>query len=136
MDEELIRVTPNRMKAKSILRMVDNTLRMIDELDESRFPSNIAKEYYEAIRELASIIMLLDGYKIRGEGVHKRLFEYVGKNYVEFKESEIALMGELRILRNRIAYDGFFVKEDYIQRKKDVILELVGKMKSVIEKRI
>ena len=136
MDDELLRIAPNKMKAKSILKMVNNTLNMIEELDESRFSSNVTKEYYDVIRELASIIILLDGYKVRGEGAHKRLFEYIGKNYGEFKESEVALMNELRILRNRIAYNGFFVKEDYIHRKKSLILELIGKMKKVIEKKI
>lgn len=136
MDDELIRITPNKVKAESILKMVDNTLNMIGEIDESRFPSNVAKEYYDVIRELASIIMLLDGYRVRGEGAHKRLFEYISKNYGEFNDSEIALMSELRILRNRIAYDGFFVKEDYIQRKKSMILGLVGKLKNAIESRV
>jgi hypothetical protein len=135
MDEELIRITPNKEKAESILKMVDNTLNMIGEIDESRFPSNLAKEYYDVIRELAGIIMLLDGYKIRGEKAHKRLFEYISRNYVEFNDSEIALMDELRVLRNRIAYDGFFVKDDYIKRKKGMVLELIEKLKNVIESR-
>lgn len=136
MDEEFLRVAPNKMKAKSILKMVEDTLKMIDELDGSRFPSNVTKEYYDVIRELASIILLLDGYKIRGEGAHKRLFEYIEKNYTEFKESDTALMNELRVLRNRIAYDGFFVKGDYIRRKRSMIIELIGKMKRVIGNKI
>ena len=47
-----MRVTPNKEKARSILKMVDTTLEMINQIDKRRFPSNVAKEYYEAIREL------------------------------------------------------------------------------------
>ena len=63
MEEELIRITPNKEKAQSILKMVNTTLDMIKQIDKSKFPSNVTKEYYEVIRELASIILLLDGYK-------------------------------------------------------------------------
>ena len=63
--EELIRVTPDKEKARSILKMVEATLEMIRFIDKIKFPSNVAKEYYEIIRELISIILLLDGrYKM------------------------------------------------------------------------
>ena len=45
----LINITPNHEKAKSILKMVDSTLEMVQELDPNRFPSNITKEYYDII---------------------------------------------------------------------------------------
>ena len=45
MGEELIRVTPNKEKAKSILKMVETTLEMIRQIDTHKFPSNVAKEY-------------------------------------------------------------------------------------------
>ena len=136
MEDEFIRVTPDKPKAKSILKMVDNTLKMINELDESRFPSNVVKEYYEVIRELASIIMLLDGYRVFGERAHKKLLEYIEKNCKEFGGSDISLMNELRVLRNRIAYDGFFVKEDYVIRKKAHILDVVKNFMNIIENRM
>ena len=63
MEEGLIKITPNGEKAKSILKMAETTIEMIRHIDKSRFPSNIIKEYYEVIRELTSIILLLDGYK-------------------------------------------------------------------------
>lgn len=44
--EELIKVTPDKEKAKSILRMVETTIEMVNNLDIDRFPSNITKEYY------------------------------------------------------------------------------------------
>ena len=125
--EDLIRVTPNREKAKSILKMVEKTLEMINNLDIDKFPSNITKEYYEVIRELLSIVLLLDGYKTYGEGAHKKLIEYLEANYKEFTKYEISLIDNLRNIRNKIAYDGFFVKKDYIERKKKDIDLIIKK---------
>ncbi len=124
MDEGLIKVTPDKEKSKSMIRMVDVTLEMIETIDASRFPSNVVKEYYDAIRELMTALLLLDGYKTVGEGAHKRLIEYVEQNYKQFTGYEISLIDELKITRNKIAYDGFFVKEEYLKRRKNAISRL------------
>ena len=77
MEEGLIKVTPDKEKAKSILKMVDTTIEMIKLIDITKFSSNITKEYYDAIRELISVVLLLDGYETYGEGAHKKLIEYL-----------------------------------------------------------
>lgn len=77
MTDELIKKTPDKNKARSILKMVEKTIEMIESLDIERFPSNITKEYYETIRELISVILLLDGYKTHGEGAHKKQIDYL-----------------------------------------------------------
>lgn len=134
--EELIRVTSDKEKAQSILKMVETTLEMVKFIDKNKFPSNIAKEYYEIIRELISIILLLDGYKAIGEKAHKRQIEYLEVNYKEFNKAEITFMDDLRITRNKIAYDGFFVKESYVDRKLADILKIIEKLKGLINKKL
>ena len=136
MEEGLIRITPDHEKAKSILKMAKITLEMIRSLDIIKFTSNITKEYYEIIRELIGIILLLDGYKTFGEGAHKRLVEYLEENYQEFNQEEINLIDNLRITRNRISYDGFFVEKDYLDRKLDDIERIISKLKKIINKKI
>lgn len=79
MEEGIIKTTPDREKAKSILKMVETTLEMISAIDARKYPSNVLKEYYEVIRELITVILLLDGYKTQGEGAHKKLIEYLEK---------------------------------------------------------
>ncbi len=130
--EDLIKITPNKEKAESILKMVDITLEMIQQIDKNKFPSNIVKEYYETIRELISVILLLDGFKIVGENAHKRLIEYLKENYKQFSEHEISFVDDLRILRNKIAYDGFFVKEEYLSRNVGNIKEVISKLKKLV----
>ena len=136
MEDDLIRITPNKEKARSILRMVEITLEMIKQIDKSRFPSNITKEYYEVVRELTSIILLLDGYKTLGEGAHKRQIKYLEAHYNQFSKSEIVFIDELRMTRNKIAYDGFFVKESYIDRKSMEISAVIDKLKEIVRKKI
>lgn len=136
MEEYLVKITPNKEKAKSILKMVDTTLEMIQQIDKGKFPSNVTKEYYEVIRELISVIVLLDGYKAIGEGAHKKIIEYLETNYEQFDSYEISLIDDLRIVRNKIAYDGFFVKENYIERKLKDIGKIMEKLKQIINKKL
>lgn len=134
--EGLIKVTPDKEKAKSILKMVDTTIEMIKVIDIAKFSSNVTKEYYDVIRELISVVLLLDGYKTHGEGAHKKLVEYLQSNYKEFNEYQISLIDDLRVTRNKIAYDGFFVDKDYIERKANDIKEIIDKLKEMIKKKI
>lgn len=134
--EGLIKVTPDKEKSKSILKMVDTTIEMIKGIDITKFSSNVAKEYYDVIRELMSVVLLLDGYKTFGEGAHKKLVEYLESNYKELNEYEISLINDLRITRNKIAYDGFFVDKDYIERKINDVNEIIDKLKEIIKKKI
>ena len=136
MEEGLIRITPDKEKAKSIVKMAKTTLEMIGDIDLGKFSSNVTKEYYDVMRELISVILLLDGYKTFGEGAHKRLVDYLQKNYGEFEEREIALIDELRLVRNRIAYDGFFVSREYIERKREDIRRITAKLENIIKKKL
>jgi len=133
--EGLIKITPDKNKAASIFKMLDKTLEMIKTIDIDKFPSNVTKEYYNIIRELISVIALLDGYKTYGEGAHKSLIDYVEKNKKEVTSYEISLINELRITRNKIEYDGFFVEKIYIERRLEDILILVEKLKKIIKEK-
>jgi len=83
-----------------------------------------------------SIILLLDGYKTYGEGAHKRQIDYLQSKNLEFTEYEISLIDELRITRNKVAYDGFFVERDYIERKIKSIQMIISKLKEIIKRKL
>ena len=119
-----------------MIKMVESSIELIQTLDRKKFPSHIIKESYEVIRELLSIILLLDGYKTLGEGAHKKLIEYLEKNYKECTQQEITIMDDLRTIRNKIAYDGFFVTEEYVERKTKDIKEITSKLKEIIRKKL
>lgn len=134
--EKIIKITPDKSKASSILKMAEITLEMIHSLNEEKFPSNMVKEYYEIIRELISAIMILDGRKTYGEGSHAVAIEYLGKNYRQFSDFEISLIDEFRVNRNKISYDGFFIQPEYIKRRKQDIETLIKKLIEVIKNRL
>ncbi len=128
----IIKTTPNREKAESILKMVNTTLEMIKSLDSKKFPSHVTKEYYDVIRELLSILLLLEGYKTVGEGAHKELIEYFTNQKLGLSEADTTLIDKLRIIRNRIAYDGFFVNFDYLERNQKTFLNIINKLKTMV----
>ena len=136
MEEDLIKISPDKEKAKSMLKMVDTTTEMIKQIDIAKFSSNVTKEYYDLIRELISVVLLLDGYKTYGEGAHRKLIEYIQSNYKALSEYELSLIDDLRITRNKISYDGFFVEKDYIERKIKDIREIIGKLKGIIKEKL
>ena len=116
--------------------MADTTLEMVKHIDASKFPSHATKEHYDIIRELISILILLDGYKAVGEGAHKRMIEYAGAHYHELTQHEISLIDDLRVIRNKIAYDGFFVKKDYLDRNMEMLQLIIRKLKSMADKKL
>ena len=116
--------------------MVEVTLRMIEEINTEKFPSNIIKEYHDVVRELISILALLDGYKTIGEGAHKELIDYLKDNYSQFSQQEIIFLDQLRTNRNRITYDGFFIDSDYVIRNKDSIRKIINKLNNLIQQKI
>ena len=134
--EGIVSITPNKEKAQSILKMVDVTMEMLNTINRKKFPSNVVKDYYEVIRELMSVILLLDGYKTVGEGAHKNLIVYLEQHYKQFRGDEISLINDLRIVRNKIAYDGFFVRENYLDRRLKDILGIIAKSKEVINEKL
>lgn len=132
----LIRITPDKEQAKSMLKMADITCEMVKGIDAKKFPSNVVVEYYNVIRQLMAAIALLDGFKTKGEGAHIQLIEYINGHYKEITEYEISLIDELRTTRNKIEYDGFFVQEDYAQRKaKDIILT-ISRLEDILKRKI
>ncbi|MCX9025419.1 MAG: hypothetical protein OIN85_04905 [Candidatus Methanoperedens sp.] len=64
------------------------------------------------------------------------MIEYLEKNYPEFKGHEISLLDDLRLTRNRIAYNGFFVTDEYLERKMKEILAIIEKLRVIIYKKL
>ncbi len=134
MNSRLIEITADKEKAKSMIKMANTRQEMISAIDDSKYPSLVVEGYYEVIKELMSSILLLGGYKTKGEGAHKTLIDYIEKAHKkEFLQSEIYFLDELRKIRNKINYDGFFVKADYLIRNKKKILEIISKLKNIVK---
>jgi len=130
---DLIKITPDKEKAKSILKMVSLLEKRIKNQNKKEMVALIISDYYEIIKELITSILLIDGYKTLS---HKDLIDYLKQRYEEFSSYEISVLDDLRILRNRISYEGFFVESPYLDRNESLFLSLINKLKNLIKKKL
>ena len=99
-------------KVNSILRMCTVRLRIVKGIGlDGETASVIAEDYYEIIKELLTALLLLHGLKSDN---HECLIAFFKRTYSD-KEYEVGVIFELKRIRNRISYDGFFVDEMYVQ---------------------
>jgi len=130
---ELIKITPDKEKARSILKMVSLIKERIKKQERDKMAALIIADYYEIIKELITAILLIDGYKTLS---HKDLIDYIKEKYKEFSIRELSVLDDLRVLRNRIAYEGFFIEPSYLERNEPLFKEIIGKLENLIERKL
>jgi len=127
---DLIKITPNKEMAKSILKMAALIEERIKLENKENMTSLIISDYYEIIKELITAILLLDGYKTLS---HKDLIDYLKEKYLEFSQNEISVLHKIRTLRNRIVYEGFLIESHYLNRNEDLFKLVIEKLKKIIK---
>lgn len=130
---ELIKITPDKEKAKSILKMTFLIEERIKGQNKSRMAALIIADYYEIIKELITAVLLIDGYKTLS---HKDLVDYIKENYSEINSYEISILDDLRILRNRITYEGFFIELSYLNRNESSFKIIIQKLRGLVERKL
>lgn len=131
--DEVRKVKPDKETAKSLLKMIETRVRVLEIMNRKEFASLIVESYYEIIKEAITALMAIDGYKTLS---HEVLIGYLKEFYPQFSEYEIGLIDEFRKLRNNIAYKGFFIAPDFVERNeariKGIVLKLVQILKGKI----
>ncbi len=131
--EEVRRVSPDKEMAKSLLKMIQTRLSVLEIMDRNRFASLVVETYYEIIKEAITALMAIGGYKTLS---HEVLIGYIEEFFPEFSDYEISLMDEMRKTRNKIAYKGFFVTPDFVIRNETRIREIVQKLLKILQDKI
>ena len=129
----LIKITQNKEKGKSILEIVSLLEERIKIQNKTKMASLIISDYYEVIKELITAVLLVDGYKTLS---HKDLIEYIKEKYKDFSQQEIFVLDNLRILRNRVAYEGYKIDISYLTKNESLFKEIIKKLKGILEKRL
>ncbi len=129
----LIRIAPDKEKAKNILEMIGLIEERINTQYKIKFAPLIISDYYEIIKELITALLLIDGYKTLS---HKDLITYLKLNYLVIDVHEIRLIDTLRIIRNRVTYEGFKIQTDYLEDNKLKYIQIIKKLKSLINKKL
>ena len=129
---DLIKITPNKERARNILSMIALIEERIKLQNVVKMAALIISDYYEIIKELITAILLVDGYKTLS---HKDLIDYVKEKYKEFSQHEISVLDNLRILRNRIAYEGFHIEKSHLSRNEYLFKSIIIKLRKILEEK-
>ena len=131
----IIKITPDRERAKMILKRIEEWISYLPHIDTNKFYSIKAENYYEIIRELIGALILLSGSKTVGENAHKELIELLSKDN-KFYEEEIRLIDDLRIRRNKFLYEAKRIELIYVENNKNKLESLISKIKKELKERL
>ena len=131
----IIKIFPDKEKVKSILKMTEDREKFLSAIDAGRFATIAAENYYEIIKELATAVFLVEGFKAVGENAHKEIIDNLS-NYKEFESWEIEVMNDLRIKRNKSSYEGKQIEPAYLENKKELLAKIIIKLKSLLSKKL
>ena len=130
-----IKISPDKEKAKSILKMVENREKIFQILKKEEFSTILAENYYEILKELMVAFLLTKGIKTIGKNSHKELIEIFSKyNYLEIQELKI--IDDLRIRRNKSYYEGKFFDKSFLKNKENNLKKIIKKIKVILKKNL
>jgi hypothetical protein len=127
----LHKIFPDKEKANSIFNMALEREKIFSSLKVT-YPTIIAENYYEIIKELSSALLLLKGFKAVGENAHKIIIDNLSE-FADFNSYDISLLQDLRIKRNKSQYEGKPFDESYLLNKKSDLLLIIDKLKKLVE---
>ncbi len=121
----ITKVKPDKQKSESLMKMAEVTLERLDNTDKDKYPSNTLLDYYDVVHKLIEAITLREGIKVKGEGAHQELIDYVAKEK-KIDEHMRVFLQQMRDYRNRISYEGFMINKNYINLNKEIIKRIIN----------
>ena len=109
----ITKVKPDKQKSESLRKMAEITLERLGNTDMEKYPSNTLSDYYDVVHKLIEAITVREGVKVKGEGAHQELIDYVAKQK-KIDEQMRQFLQQMRDYRNRISYEGFMINKNYI----------------------
>jgi len=130
LEEHIIKIDKDSEKIKSIIRMCNIRLKIVKQIKiDQETASVIASDYYEVIKELLTALLLKNGLKSDN---HECLISFFKQNFPEY-EYETKIIHQLKDVRNRVSYDGVFVKKEYIETNKLEFQHIIDLLKKLLE---
>jgi hypothetical protein len=111
-------------KAASLKKSALLSLERISVTDRIKYPSNALIDYYDIIHKLMEAIALASGVKMRGEGSHQELIDFVSSK-LKLEAKARSLLQEMRNYRNLIQYEGYLLSPEFITNKEQDVLEVI-----------
>lgn len=130
-----MKIMPDKQKAASLKETAKITLERLKETNLEKYPTNTLTDYYDIIRKLMEALASIEGIKIKGEGAHQKIIDYVCEKY-NLGEAARQFIQQLRDHRNRISYEGFMIKESYIKQNCQKIEKIIEQLIEIVNKRL
>ena len=129
--EHIKKIESDNEKIRSIQKMCDIRLRVIRDIQlDDETASIIASDYYEIIKELLIALLLKNGLKSDN---HECLISFFRNNFSQH-EYEAQAIHSLKNVRNRVSYDGVFVKKEYVDTNKLEFEHIIKLLNELLEK--
>ncbi len=128
----ITKIHPDKQKSKSLRKMAEIILERLEKTDTEKYPTNTLSDYYDIIHKLMEALTLREGIKIKGEGAHQELIEYIAKLY-NFDEQTREFLQQMRNYRNRISYEGFIIHKNYIRLNKKKIQNIIKNLFNLLK---
>ncbi len=126
------RRTPDISRARSLLEEAEKRHKFLDEVTTKIGLSDKNANYfveasYDILISLLRAKLLADGFSSSGEGAHEAEVSYMHK--LNFPESDIRFMNDLRFFRNGIKYYGEEFDSEYAKK----VLGFLGTYYSILK---
>ncbi len=134
-DKTIRKVEPDKERVRSMLKMIEIRQEFWDSITvivDDKFASLLVEGYYEIIKELLTAYLNLDGMESSN---HECLIRYFQKQNLDLSV-EADKIDELRQVRNKIDYRGFFVRKEFFEVNKLEYLHIVKTLKKFVKDRL
>lgn len=121
------KISVDKNRALALKKMSGISLERLNAFDKLKYPSNTLDDYYDILHQLMESLSLLNGFKFSGDSAHKELIDWICF-YLNFNDQEKYFLQTIRNYRNKISYEGFFVKPNFIKQNDAKILEIIKKL--------
>ena len=129
--EHIKKIQTDKEKIGSIIKLTNARLKVIKQINkDDETASIITADYYEVIKELLTALLLKHGFRSDN---HECLISFLKKYYKEY-EYETNLIFELKNIRNRINYDGIFVRKSYLIKNELEFNNIIEILKNLINR--
>ena len=128
--EHIKKIEIDTEKISSLLKMVEVRKRVISQIKlDDETASVIVEDYYKIIQELLIGLLIKQGMKSDN---HECLISFFKYNYPNF-QYEINIIYQLKNIRNRVSYDGVFVKKDYVETNELEIKHIINLLTGLLK---
>jgi hypothetical protein len=114
----IIKIQPDKQKAIALRKMAEITQKRLEETEIEKYPSNSLTDYYDIMHKLMEGLTLREGIKIKGEGAHTELINYIAKEH-NLEEIERDFIQQMK---------GFTINKNFIILNRERIVDIIKKL--------